>query len=729
MGNNSTAFWIIAILLLGAILRLSIYNLAPLFMDTAFYASLGRAIADGDLLLQVNHVSDKPPLFFYLQAFFFYMFGVSESVAAIPSFLGGLLGMLIIYLLGRDLYDSFAGILAALLFALSPGSVSLSTVGYIDSFFMAVVMFSFWTMLHRHYYWTGLLIGIAFGMKQTVLSFGPFYLLWLLILEFHHHNRQEVLRSVTKSIVKMIPGFMTFFLPVLYWSLFLASDRLRVFKYITSFVSGGQETEFVGSYHERLTRLKGDMAEVIGLSWHWVIALMLLSMIIFLVKIFNQRRLQKPLQLNDKLHFGFNLFTLFFFFLLTFIARKYTGPHYVFPVFPFLILTASITLAQLTNVNSWSGKMVIPVNLKVSFLIVIVLGAVFIPASKRIKQIGEGSINVPYQGAREVVKELKPYITQENSFLFEQSLGWMLRYYLFGEQYRRQHYDYEDHDLANMKAFISQEPYTNFYVLFDRAKQIDIPRMSSFLAPEYSMNAIFQSPGGNFLFYKINPVLSKFQNYEQNLPERWGSEWNAWWKDILESRWAEAKNITIKSKLDNSGKHIEVNLFAEQVPFKELVTAEMRISIKSPKPNIHLSKFYNWPVFDEHLGITMQLLVDGDTMEKTILDRFQQVENIEVHTDQSLTNFQVYGKLGERELEVDTDFHLVLERDFIRVVVNRFLLNGFDLTWLTNLFKNHPVPSLKLNKYHPMDLELNNIKQQNGQIVLNYHTTTRIKHE
>ncbi len=70
MGNNSTVFWIIAILLLGAILRLSIYNLAPLFMDTAFYASLGRAIADGDLLLQVNHVSDKPPLFFYLEGIY-----------------------------------------------------------------------------------------------------------------------------------------------------------------------------------------------------------------------------------------------------------------------------------------------------------------------------------------------------------------------------------------------------------------------------------------------------------------------------------------------------------------------------------------------------------------------------------------------------------------------------------------------------------------------------------
>ena len=441
MVSKSTVCWISGILLLGTILRLSIYNLSPLFMDTAFYASLGRSIADGDLLLQVNHVSDKPPLFFYIQAFFFYFLGVSESVAALPSFVGGLLGIVIIYLLGRDLQDSAAGIIAALLFALSPGSVSLSALGLIDSLFMTVVMFSFWTMLHRHYYWTGLLIGIAFGMKQTIFSLGPLYLLWLLILEFHQHNGKRVFVTVAKSIIKMMPGFMVFFLAVLYWSLFLASDRLRLFRYITGFVSGQEDSEFGGSTYERLTRLKGDLTELSGLNWQWIILFLLIAMIIFFVKMINQRRLHKPIQLYDKLHFGFNLFTLFFFFILIFVARKYTGYHYVFPVFPFLIMTASITLAQSAKLNIWGGKFVIPGNVKLSLLVLIVLMVVFFPASQRVNQIGEGLRNVPYQGAPEVVNELKNYITKGDSFLFEQSLGWMLRYYLFGEKYRRQHYD------------------------------------------------------------------------------------------------------------------------------------------------------------------------------------------------------------------------------------------------------------------------------------------------
>ncbi len=325
------------------------------------------------------------------------------------------------------------------------------------------------------------------------------------------------------------------------------------------------------------------------------------------------------------------------------------------------------------------------------------------------------------------MNELKTYITKGDSFLFEQSLGWMLRYYLFGEKYRRQHYDYEEKNLAHMKTVLWNEPYTDFYVLFDRAHQNDIPRMRSFLGPEYKMNTILQSPGGNFKFYKIIPVLSELGNDDKILHQKWGPEWNTWWRNILVSQWPDAENIKINSIMDETKKQIEVTLFAEQVPFKELVVTEMKIFIKSPKPNVNLSKFYNWPVFDEHLGIKMQLLVDGETMEKMILERFKQVKKIEVNSDQSLTNIQAHGQMGERELKVDTDVNLMVEKDFIRVVVHRFLLDGFNLTWLTNLFKNHPVPPLKLNKYPSLGLELKNVKQQNGKIMLDYHAIQRVK--
>ena len=725
MVKKSTVLWLSCIMLLGAVFRLSIYNMEPLFYDAAYYASLGRSIAEGDYLLQVNQMSDKPPLFFYIQAVLFYLFGIFESVALLPSFVGGMLGIGILYFLGKDLYNSVAGILAALLYAMSPGSVLLSAVGFIDSLFMAFVLFSFWTLLHRRYYWTGFLIGISFGLKQTVLSFGPLYLIWLLILEFHHHSGKDTFLSAAKSAVKMMPGIFIFFLPILYWGIFLTSERMVPFKYITGFVSDQQDTQFLGTSLERIAKLKGDLGQVVGLSWHWLVGILLLSMAFLIVRMLLQKRLKGTILLTDKLLFTANLFILFFFYLLVFVARKYTGFHYVFPVFPLLILTASITLAQFANTKLYGGDFVIPDKIKTWVLSCTILLFVFPPSVVRVHQIGNSFSNVAYQGAQEVTKELKTHLLKEGeSVLFERTLGWLLRYYIYKGDYRREEY-FEDGRFLNIKNVLFQEPYSNFYTLFASFHYDDIAPIRKILFPEYKLEKIFHSPGDNFRFYKIVPVSLELLSGSQKLPEKWGKEWETWWYEILIRKWPEAKNITITSQWNESAHLFEVKLIAEQVPFKGLVVSRMEVLIKSPKPSVTLSQFYNWPVFQEQEGISMQLLINGETMEKSILERFKQVKKIQFSTDQSLTNIHAFGQVENTSLEIDTDVHLKLEPELVRVDIQRFLLNNWDLTWFTNLFKNHPIPPLKVNTFPYLDLRLKNVKQQKGLIVFDYDSPSR----
>ena len=109
---------------------------------------------------------------------------------------------------------------------------------------------------------------------------------------------------------------------------------------------------------------------------------------------------QKPFELAVKLHFCLNLFTLFFFFLLIFVAHKYIGFWYVFPVFPLLILTGSITLVELLNTRylSWNrnarGKIIIGI------LGAITLISAFSSATARVNQIGEDLRNSPYKGVQ-----------------------------------------------------------------------------------------------------------------------------------------------------------------------------------------------------------------------------------------------------------------------------------------------------------------------------------------
>ena len=721
--------WLLsAIMLIGAVFRLSIYNLEPLFMDSAYYASLGRAIAEGDYLLQVNHLSDKPPLFFYIQALCFELLGVSESVAVLPSFLGGMISIGIIYLLGRDLKNPVAGFLAAFLYAISPGSVYLSALGLADSLFMTVTLLSFWTLIHRRFYWTGFLVGIAFGIKQTILSFGPLYLLCLLIIEFHHHSVKEALNSVSKSVFKMMPGFFSVFLPVLYWGMFLTSERMKLFKLVSSFISGTQDTNFVGTPLERLSSLQRDLGEVVGLDWHWIIGLLVLSLLFFIGKLYSKWQSHKPFELAVKLHFCLNLFIIFFFFLLIFVSHKYIGFWYVFPVFPFLILTGSITLVELINTRylNWNrnarGKIII------SILGAITLISVFSSATARVSQIGENIRNSPIQGAQEIIKEIKPYLQNGDNFIFEENLGWMLRYYLFGEKYRNLHYDFGDENMQNMKSILLQEPYTNFYLLLYRPKYSDIVPINKILSPEYRVEEIIRNNRDNFRFFKIVSVFPESLNKIHKLPEEWGKEWETWWYNILVKKWPEAKNIEISRHWNETAKQFEVKLVAEQAPFnkKHLVVSKIKVSIKSPKPSIAHSIFYNWPIFQEHQGISMQLLINGETMEKSILDKFKQVNKIQFRTEKSFTNIHAFGQVESTSLEIDTDVHLKLESELVRVEIQRFLLNSWDLTWLTNLFKNHPIPPFKINTYPSLELRLKNVKQQKGLIVFDYEDPKRI---
>ena len=67
-------------------------------------------------------------------------------------------------------------------------------------------------------------------------------------------------------------------------------------------------------------------------------------------------------------------------------------------------------------------------------------------------------------------------------------------------------------------------------------------------------------------------------------------------------------------------------------------------------------------------------------MEKSILDKFKQVKKIHFRTEQSFTNIHAFGQVKTTSLEIDTDVHLKLESEFVRVEIQRFFLNNWDLT-------------------------------------------------
>jgi 4-amino-4-deoxy-L-arabinose transferase-like glycosyltransferase len=119
--------------------------------DEIRYAQVAREIVEGgdwiSMHLHGRPYLEKPPLFFWLIAGSSYLWGSVTPVSArFPSALLGSLTVLIVFFMGKALYDSRTGFLSALILATSFGFARFSTRANIDAtltFFTTASFFSF----------------------------------------------------------------------------------------------------------------------------------------------------------------------------------------------------------------------------------------------------------------------------------------------------------------------------------------------------------------------------------------------------------------------------------------------------------------------------------------------------------------------------------------------------------------------------------------------------------
>jgi 4-amino-4-deoxy-L-arabinose transferase-like glycosyltransferase len=146
--------WVQVALLLGLCIGLYFFALDRSELrkpDEIRYAQVAKEIVDGgdwiSMHLHGRSYVDKPPLFFWLIAGSSYLWGSVTPVSArFPSALLGSLTVLIVFFMGKALYDSRTGFLAALILATSFGFARFSTRANIDAtltFFTTASFFSF----------------------------------------------------------------------------------------------------------------------------------------------------------------------------------------------------------------------------------------------------------------------------------------------------------------------------------------------------------------------------------------------------------------------------------------------------------------------------------------------------------------------------------------------------------------------------------------------------------
>ena len=158
------------------------------------------------------YLMDQPPLGFYIQAVFFKVFGLSINNGTFLVTLFGLGCVVLVYGVGKVVYNRTAGFFAALLFAFSPWHLILSRTFLIDApclFFSLFSLFVGIIAIRKDSFKLFIASGIIFTAAFSTKLYAVFTLIPLLLFFFYYRP---------KKLKHMLSWLGAFSLPVLSFS-------------------------------------------------------------------------------------------------------------------------------------------------------------------------------------------------------------------------------------------------------------------------------------------------------------------------------------------------------------------------------------------------------------------------------------------------------------------------------------------------------------------------------
>lgn len=182
------------IVLLGAFLRF--YELGAYSIGNTYYAATVQSmLTSWHNFFFVSFepggsvTVDKPPLGFWIQAVSAYFLGVNGFALALPQALAGVLSIPLLYSMVKRQFGAWAGLIAALVLAITPVTVSTERNNTIDGLLVFVLLLATWAFLRavrlgrlRYLLLGAFLVGLGFNIKmlQAFMPLPALYALYLL---------------------------------------------------------------------------------------------------------------------------------------------------------------------------------------------------------------------------------------------------------------------------------------------------------------------------------------------------------------------------------------------------------------------------------------------------------------------------------------------------------------------------------------------------------------------
>ena len=197
------------LVVVGFGLRLVMLDRFRFHQDEALYSYWALHFLHDDPQFLTQWI-DKPPLFIWLLAYWFQLFGPSEASARLLNIGISILTIPVVAGSARQAWTAAAGLVAATAFALNPFAISYSPTAFTDPLLVLAGFCSLYAAQRSRPFLTGLCLGAAIMTKQQGVFFVPLALAVLIA-------GNPKAKAVAAAILRVGGGLALTVLPILYW--------------------------------------------------------------------------------------------------------------------------------------------------------------------------------------------------------------------------------------------------------------------------------------------------------------------------------------------------------------------------------------------------------------------------------------------------------------------------------------------------------------------------------
>ena len=237
--KNNIKYLIILFILAFVLRSIAAVNISP-NADEMVHGTHALGIINSNKL----QIMDQDAVWFYLTDLFYNIFGKNLFGLRFMSILFGSLSMIIVYLIGKELFSKRVALIASFILAFSPYHIRM-TLAEMDTSMMFFVLLSMYFLIkalkeqkNPFYYLSFLFLGIGIMIKQIALLFLPAFLLFVL----YYKLKNKELNLKFKHLIYFALIIFITVIPILTFNYLLYKDKGLVDLQFSRFLGISKET-------------------------------------------------------------------------------------------------------------------------------------------------------------------------------------------------------------------------------------------------------------------------------------------------------------------------------------------------------------------------------------------------------------------------------------------------------------------------------------------------------